>query len=95
MSTLLTRIEQATPDWLTRTLRESGALPTGRVVAVEHSATTAWNSASYYLRLRYSDRAPDDAPRRLFLKLSRWGREEVEFYRFTMDKRAGLPMLVK
>jgi hypothetical protein len=94
MSTLLTKIEQVTPDWLTRTLREAGVLPAGRVVAVEHSAVVAWNSDSYFLTLRYSDRAPDGAPRRLFLKLSRWGREEIEFYRFSADKRDGLTMLV-
>ena len=94
MSAVLTSVGQATPDRLTRTLRDAGVLPAGRVVSVEHSATTAGNSASYYLQLRYSDDASADAPRRLFLKMSPWGRDEVEFYRFAADKRASLPMLV-
>lgn len=94
----LTSVEQATPDWLTDTLRKRGVLSQGHVVAVEHSASEAWNSNSYHLEAHYSEDAPADAPRRFFLKMSKepeWGREEVEFYRFVEDKRAGLPMLVR
>jgi hypothetical protein len=94
MGGILTSVEQATPDWLTNTLYDAGVLPAGRVVAVEHTATTAWNSTSYHLQLHYSDDVPAGAPRRLFLKMSQWGRDEVEFYRFAADEHAGLPMLV-
>jgi thiamine kinase-like enzyme len=97
MHTVLTGVEQATPDWLTALLRERDVLRHGRVVSVRNRATTSINSLSYHLELGYSDDAPADAPRRLFLKMSKepeWGKEEVEFYRFVQDKRAGLPMLV-
>jgi thiamine kinase-like enzyme len=94
----LTKVEQATPDFLTEILRQNGVLSRGRVVTVDHSASTAWNSRSYHLEVRYSDDAQIDASRHLFLKMSKepeWGKEEVEFYRFVGDKREHLPMLVR
>jgi thiamine kinase-like enzyme len=97
-NTPFTGIDQATPDRLTEILRQRGVLSKGRVLAVDHNASTAWNSRSYHLQAHYSEDTPSDAPRRLFLKMSmepEWGREEVEFYRFVEDKRATLPMLVR
>jgi thiamine kinase-like enzyme len=90
-------VERATPDWLTGVLRERGVLSGGRVMSVDRRASTILNSYSYHLEVSYSDDAPGDAPRRLFLKMSKepeWGREEVAFYRFVQDKGADLPMLV-
>src|SRR5213596_359563 len=101
MTAVLTSVEQATPAWLTALLRQRGVLRhgrgRGRVVSVQNRASTAWNSSSYHLELRYSPDAPADAPRRLFLKMCKpdqFDPAEVEFYRFVQDKRAALPMLV-
>ncbi|MFL5733420.1 MAG: hypothetical protein ACJ78Q_09470 [Chloroflexia bacterium] len=99
MAGVLTAVEQAAPGWLTELLRERGVLGRGRVVGVESRASTAWNSFSYHLEVRYSEDAPEEAPRRLFLKMSRepeWGREEVLFYRVVREEgaEARLPMLV-
>jgi thiamine kinase-like enzyme len=96
MSAVLTSVEQATPDWLTGVLRERGVLSGGRVMSVDSRVSTILNSYSYHLEVSYSADAPADAPRRLFLKMSKepeWGMEEVAFYRFVQDKRTDLPML--
>lgn len=89
-------VAEATPEWLTRVLRASGALPEGRVERVEAEANSAFNSVAAHLRLAYDSDAPADAPRRLFLKLKTGeaGVHEAAFYRLAAEfDAARLPML--
>jgi hypothetical protein len=84
----IARPDQITPDWLTETLRASGHLDRGRVLAIEQRIEPTILSVTAYLTARYSDDAPDTAPRRLFLKTGQedtqehggWERE-TRFYR--------------
>ncbi len=76
-----------TPAWLTHTLRQSGTLPQGEVVAVDIQSTGAFNSHTNFLTLRYSDDSPPEAPTHLVLKRNtqeEWCRRaqarEVRFY---------------
>ena len=101
MLNALTVSDPVTPEWLTLALREAGALPTGTVVAAETRANSAFNSAAAHLTLTYSDNAPVDAPRALFLKRNLpvdWaieaGRDEIAFYQATAPQHARLPMLL-
>jgi hypothetical protein len=97
MTTVLTSIDEATPDWLTSVLQARGILPSGHVLTIDSYPSFAWNSFSYHLAVTYSDDAPTHAPSRLFLKMSKepeWGRAEIEFYRYVLDNHADLPMLV-
>lgn len=98
---VITSIEQVTPAWLTTTLEQAGILSRGIVIAVEHEANAAFNSAITHLHLRYSPDAPAQAPRRLLIKRSidsQWGKDsgavETAFYRLVADTKADLPMLV-
>jgi hypothetical protein len=76
---------------LTERLRASGALPTGRVVAVHpgDARKTLISSIAFY-RVEYSPDAPPQTPTRLFMKgsgegidpiLRRSGEQEAAFYR--------------
>ena len=76
---------------LTERLRASGALPTGRVVAVHlgDARKTLVSSVAFY-RVEYSPDAPPEAPTRLFMKgsggeidpiLRKSGEQEAAFYR--------------
>jgi aminoglycoside phosphotransferase (APT) family kinase protein len=76
-----------TPAWLTAVLRESGALPTGSVAAVEARQSEAFNSDVVFLHASYTPDAPQEAPQALVLKRNRpepWaveaGAEETRFY---------------
>ncbi|HZC05404.1 MAG TPA: hypothetical protein VE338_07160 [Ktedonobacterales bacterium] len=87
MTTALSDTDAITPDWLTRVLRDAGALPAGDVIAIEQRANNAFNSTATHLTLTYSDSAPSEAPRALFLKRNigvPWAieaaRDEVAFY---------------
>jgi hypothetical protein len=60
--------DPVTPAWLTAVLAEAGTLPHGAVAAVEQEVTSAFNSATVRLRVRYSADAPLDAPLRLIFK---------------------------
>ena len=83
---------QATPEWLTETLRASGWLPCGEVARVTATVETSYTSTIARLALAYAGPAPAEAPARLLLKLSRLDsaqsvvgaeqrRREVEFHR--------------
>ncbi|HET9221507.1 MAG TPA: hypothetical protein VFO07_03340, partial [Roseiflexaceae bacterium] len=65
---VVTQLEQATPAWLTECLFKSGALPSGRVLAVERTSETTIRSVVGRLTISYSSDAPASAPRRLFFK---------------------------
>ena len=91
MHTALTDPSQASPEWLTQTLRDAGALPTGQVAQVAVLAEPSYTSTIARLTATYSDDAPAGAPSRLFLKLARLDsqqsavgsaqrRREVEFH---------------
>ena len=87
-ATVMTSVDQATPQWLTSRLRRSGVLGTGTVTRVHvdpghgNWSTTAW------LRPRYSSEATGERPSRLFLKIVRsdpndeeaFGDSEVLYY---------------
>jgi uncharacterized protein DUF1679 len=101
MLNALTVDDPITPEWLTLALRDASALPSGEVVAVEARADGAFNSAAAHLALTYSDEAPVDAPRALFLKRNLsvdWaiesGRDEVAFYQAMAPRYDQLPMLI-
>ncbi len=84
MTTVLTHIEQVTPDWLTHLFRQKGLLHENRVVDVQITASNATNvSQVYFLKVSCLS-VPTDAPNRLFVKFpkpdERWQDKEVEFY---------------
>src|SRR5882672_4115922 len=76
---------------LTRRLRASGPLPTGRVISVQSSEQRkTLLSTIVSLRVEYSPDAPPHAPTRMILKgsgsgldpiLRQFGEQEVAFYR--------------
>ncbi|HEX9036653.1 MAG TPA: hypothetical protein VF808_06630 [Ktedonobacterales bacterium] len=101
MPAALSITDPITPEWLTKTLRDAGILPTGEVIAVETSANAAFNSAAAHLAIAYTDGAPTSAPRALFLKrniTAGWavesGRAEVAFYQAMAPHRGRMPMLI-
>ena len=72
MSEVLTAPGQATPEWLTKVLRQGGQLPNGHVTGVRVSSTeptSVWTL--FHLQVRYSAAAPPSAREHLILKLSR------------------------
>jgi Phosphotransferase enzyme family len=87
----------AGPAWLTAVLRESGALTSGRVETVDQDLTSAFNSSTAQLRLRYSRDARPGLPTELILKQNtaqawsvRAAQDEVAFYRL-VARSAGHP----
>ena len=96
-------LEKFSPDFLTERLRVSGALPCGRVLAVdagEHPPTLL--STAVPLRVGYSSDAPSAAPTSLFLKTTRGGLDpglrsigerEVAFYRYAAPLMPDGPLL--
>ena len=95
-------LEKFSADFLTGRLRASGVLPHGRVIAVdagERCPTLV--SVAAPLRVEYSSDAPEEAPRRLFLKATRGGLDpglqsvgerEVAFYRHAAPLMPGGPI---
>src|SRR5664279_2914696 len=99
MSDVINHIEQVTPEWLTETLSRTGTLQQGMVKSLQSETITGRDS--HYLTLSYSDDAPDNMPKRLFLKLNApairlgvpgLGREEVKFYNAVAAEIADLPV---
>ena len=93
--------EPVSPEWLTNALRQSGVLAEGRVVSVEQSANSAFNSAACHLQVAYSADAVPNAPRQLFIKRNlaepwavRAGAREVAFYQVASTMVPPLSMLV-
>lgn len=68
---ILTEPDQITPAWLTQALRQSGRLPRGEVRTAHVEAESTYTATVARLSLSFTADAPPDAPRRLFLKLSR------------------------
>jgi len=84
MTTVLTNIQQVTPDWLTGLFRRKGLLSENRVVDIQITPFKATNiSKAYFLQVSYLV-ATTDVPTRLFVKLptpdDRWKDKEIEFY---------------
>jgi hypothetical protein len=87
-TTVITSVEQATPEWLTTALSTTGALSAGSVLAVELDARHRTWSTNARLRPRYSADAAGDRPTSLFLKMVRtdlddgesFGDSEVSYY---------------
>ena len=87
----LTEARQATPEWLTQTLRRAGCLAEGRVTAVHERAVIKTGlSVLTRLELGYSAGVPRSTPERVILKTpqsdgaakaSKLTGQEVEFYR--------------
>jgi hypothetical protein len=86
MPDLITGTDQVTPDWLEGVLQRAGCLPRGRVRELQASAQETTTSRVLRLSVQYAGEAPDAAPWRLLLKLSRpgfhpqFGEQEVAFY---------------
>jgi Ser/Thr protein kinase RdoA (MazF antagonist) len=100
MSEPITDIEQLTSEWLTGVLRREGVLGEGRVVSCDvERARTLLISKVFHLSVSYSAGAPDDAPTRLFLKISRpalqsrFSQKEVEFYQVVAPRVPELPLI--
>ena len=79
-------MEYLTPESLTLCLRRGGTLLQGRIVAVQSEPFHATNAANFLVSLTYSDAAPPDMPKRLFVKrCDQWGEfadAEVGWYTF-------------
>ena len=99
MHDVLTNLDQATPEWLTRTLKQAGCLVRGQVIALSKHPVPA-SSQVAHLDVRYSGDAPDSAPTRLVLKLAdpdlerrmpRRNQREIAFYRAVNDFGLELP----
>jgi hypothetical protein len=90
-----------TPGWLTAVLRASGALVDGEVLAVTSTPTSAFNSATSHLRLRYSEDAAPGLTSSMILKRNipePWGVEagaqEVAFYQLIAALPSPPPAIV-
>ena len=98
MQALITNVNQVTPTWLTDVLREAGHLPEGHVTDVQPKPGPKAVSQIIPLHLRYSVDAPNSAPSRLILKISKPRLEgesskEFEFYRFVSNRKTDLPIV--
>jgi hypothetical protein len=60
-----------TPEWLTSVLKSAGCLPQGAVLTVDADSFETPPSFAAHLRLKFSEDAPPDVPRRVFMKLSK------------------------
>ncbi len=78
--TVVTTVEQATPEWLTTALSTSGALNAGTVIAVDLDAGHGNWSTNARLRPRYSADAAGDRPPSLFLKMVRTNLDDGESF---------------
>jgi hypothetical protein len=76
MVRLITHLDQASPEWLTEALSRGGALSQGRVAQVQVRTEYSYTSTVAWLTLCYTPDAPPQAPRQLFLKLSRPGGDQ-------------------
>ena len=79
--TFITALEQITPAWLTAALRESGTLPTGRVLRVTPGPTAhaPMSNAVGSLTVEYESGTPGEPPSSLFFKNGRMP-GEVSFH---------------
>jgi thiamine kinase-like enzyme len=98
MHTLITDGHQATPTWLTAVLRESGHLPQGHVVDVQPQPSPKAVSLIIPLQVRYSEDAPNAAPSRFILKISKpflnnERPKEIAFYQSIANRVTNLPII--
>lgn len=86
---LITDVAQVDDSWLTACLRAAGALPQGKVTHAEHHVSQPFLAVTSRITVTYSDDAPPNAPRHLFLKISppersgnipEQGKREILFY---------------
>ena len=77
---LITHWEQATSEWLTAVLIQSGALTKGQITHVETNCGSGHWSQNVRLLLTYSDDALGECPTRLFLKLVDTNTGDGEFF---------------
>ena len=94
----LRRADQIDALWLQQVLERSGALRSGRVVAVEMDVSASSWSQIVKLTVGYSNDAVGDCPRRLLVKICAganavFGQGEVQYYRtdYAGDPLAPLP----
>jgi len=101
MVSVLTDLQQATPEWLTEILRQSGALPSGHVVGAEQAPVNS-SSQVAHLDLTYSTDAVPGMPRFLLLKVGseeleaympQRNKREIAFYRLLADEEHDLPVV--
>lgn len=104
MDDVITNVEQATPDWLTKLLQEKGHLDQERVTTVEKkSSRQTITSITHHLELGYSADTSKRVPSRLFLKISREdldseissriGKRETEFYNIIANSMTDAPVV--
>ena len=93
--------ETITAAWLTEVLRANGTLTSGAVLDVSITSSSAFNSATSFLQVRYSADAPADAPRQLVCKRNiaeAWGveagAEEAHFYRCIAEHPDHPPVII-
>ncbi len=87
-TTVLTKGEQVSAEWLTATLYKSDALTCGKVVSVDLTAEESNWAASVHIDVTYSTDAQGTRPRKLFLKMTdtdtgdgeSFGDSEVNYY---------------
>jgi thiamine kinase-like enzyme len=97
MQALISNINQVTPTWLTDVLREGGYLPEGYVKEVQLQPNLKAKSQIIPLHLQYSVDAPNSAPSRLILKISKplleESPKEFAFYSFVSTNMTDLPII--
>lgn len=95
---------EATAEWLTEALRQSGCLPRGRVTNVGFTEQPSYTSTIARMTLTFSEDAEPDAPGQLLLKLSRpdskqqvvqseHRRREVAFHRTVVTDMPSPPVV--
>src|SRR5215213_11172343 len=93
----LESLDEITPDWLTRVLREGGSLTRGAVSKVQnHSQQSNWASNAI-LRLTYSANALGEKPTKLFFKLCNpgpgtFGDSEIIYYSIVAGEISDAPI---
>lgn len=101
MPTVLTDLDQATPDWLTMILQREGVLDRGQVVAVTQEEVAS-SSQVAHLTLMYTPDVSVAAPTHLLLKIADPNLErmmpqrnvrEVQFYHVVAPLVADLPVV--
>lgn len=79
-ASVITSVDQLTPEWLNATLRASGALVSGSVSEVQADAGTSNWATNARLRLQYSADATGDCPASLFVKMVKIAEDDDESF---------------
>ncbi|NNF06560.1 MAG: hypothetical protein HKN21_07350 [Candidatus Eisenbacteria bacterium] len=99
--TVIQSIEDVTPRWLTKVLRESGELADGEVCEVSARSGSGNWSSNARLELRYASGSKGACPKSMFLKLvstdatmeDHFDDSEVRYYRSDYTGLADAPLL--